>query len=365
MSWVNFLCKHCAALGVRVAHPRRFGVAAAALLLAVFGAGAGVARYTAGTFSADLEKARLALAQQQALLEHIGDLSARIVQLELEANGLASQMGTLKEFEARMQMDDVTVLQGPRARTQPAAQATPAATSTSPPASSSSALPSTPIGGPFLDAGDSAHLDNAIGQGAGDPAQALEADAANLSADTAANGPDILSALPGDMARQLGAVHDSLGRLTHALAGLNDHARQVTLAHMSFPGRRPVGAEASWISSTFGNRRDPFNTRMAFHSGVDFAANRGTPVYASAGGKVIFAGNRPAYGRTVEIDHGNGMVTRYAHTHKILVKKDQVVLPGQVIAQVGSSGRSTGTHLHFEIIKDGYFVDPSPWLARF
>jgi len=146
---------------------------------------------------------------------------------------------------------------------------------------------------------------------------------------------------------------------------LNDHARQVTLAHMSFPGRRPVGADASWVSSTFGNRRDPFNTRMAFHSGVDFAANRGTPVYASAGGKVIFAGNRPAYGRTVEIDHGNGMVTRYAHTHKILVKKDQVVLPGQVIAQVGSSGRSTGTHLHFEIIKDGYFVDPSPWLARF
>jgi len=109
---------------------------------------------------------------------------------------------------------------------------------------------------------------------------------------------DALSALPENLVLKLGAVHANLNRLTHVLAGLDEHAQQVTLAHMFFPGRRPVKEENSWISSRFGKRRDPFNTRLAFHSGIDFAAYRGTPIYASAGGKVVLAGNRPGYGRT-------------------------------------------------------------------
>jgi len=358
-----------------VIHSRRLGAMAVALLLAAFGLGVGVARHV-GQATAQLD-----FDQQQALLAHIGDLSARIVQLEMEANGLASRMGTLKEFEARMQMDDVTVRQGPRAKTQPSTQPIPAPApqfnpdpaadlepdvASSPPGGMAESLAeslaeSTSIGGPFLQTDDGA----ADADYARPGAAAHTDDAPDEWVDVTEDMHAAISRLPDNLVQSLGAVHGTLERLTHALAGLNEHAQTITLAHMAFPGRRPVSADASWVSSIFGKRKDPFNTRLAFHSGMDFAASLGTPIYASAGGKVVFAGHRPAYGKTVEIDHGNGMVTRYAHAHKLLVKKGQVVLPGQTVAQVGSSGRSTGTHLHFEIIKDGYFVDPAPYLARF
>jgi len=323
------------------------GAVAAVVLVAVLGLGVVLGAAFLPNFAPDFSPfARHAATQEteQALLNHIDDLSARIAQLEQEAGGLASQMGTIQEFEARMRMDDVTVRQGPRAKTRPAPSGAASGT-----------------GGVFLpleaetDAPDGANQPEMI-----DATEVL--DNTPLTDETLS---DALSALPENLVLKLDAVHANLNRLTHALAGLDEHAQQVTLAHMSFPGRRPIKEENSWISSYFGKRRDPFNTRLAFHSGIDFAAYRGTPIYASAGGKVVFAGNRPGYGRTVEIDHGNGMVTRYAHTLKILVKKNQIVTPGQLLAQVGSTGRSTGSHLHFEIIKDGHFVDPSPYLARF
>ena len=110
--------------------------------------------------------------------------------------------------------------------------------------------------------------------------------------------------------------------------------------------------------------RDPFNKRRAFHSGLDFPAPSGTPIRASAGGVVVYSGFRSDYGRQVEIDHGNGLVTRYSHARRLHVKVGDVVTPGQLIADVGSSGRSTGPHLHFEVLKNGRYVDPEDFLRE-
>ncbi|CAD5107987.1 M23 family metallopeptidase [Zestomonas carbonaria] len=132
-------------------------------------------------------------------------------------------------------------------------------------------------------------------------------------------------------------------------------------ALMAIPSRRPV--EQARLGSSFGNRLDPFNRRLAFHSGVDFALPSGSAVLAAAGGKVRAAGWQGGYGKRVEIDHGNGLVTRYAHLSRFEVRAGEVVTPGQRIGAVGSTGRSTGPHLHFEVLKDGRFVDPQRFLA--
>nr|WP_282565500.1 M23 family metallopeptidase [Paradevosia shaoguanensis] len=115
-------------------------------------------------------------------------------------------------------------------------------------------------------------------------------------------------------------------------------------------------------SSTFGNRRDPFTGRSAFHSGIDFPAPSGTSVLSAGAGKVTFVGQQSGYGNMVEIDHGNGLITRYAHLSAFLVKEGQVVATGSPIAKVGSTGRSTGPHLHFEVRRDENAVNPQQFL---
>ena len=116
-------------------------------------------------------------------------------------------------------------------------------------------------------------------------------------------------------------------------------------------------------TSNFGYRIDPFNGHSTFHEGVDFAAESGTPINAAASGKVIYADVHPAYGKCVEIDHGNGLVTRYAHGSELLVKEGDLVVRGQRIARVGSTGRSTGPHLHFEVRLNGVAQNPGRFLA--
>lgn len=143
---------------------------------------------------------------------------------------------------------------------------------------------------------------------------------------------------------------------------LLEDVAQRNAALMAIPSRRPVIAQARFVSS-FGNRIDPFRQRPAFHSGVDFAAPTGAAVYAAAGGRVRFAGQRGAYGKLLEVDHGNGLVTRYAHLSRLQVRAGEVVTPGQRIGAVGSTGRSTGPHLHFEVLQHGRFVDPQRFLA--
>lgn len=126
----------------------------------------------------------------------------------------------------------------------------------------------------------------------------------------------------------------------------------------------PAGwpAEGGFMSSAFGHRADPFTGRMAYHEGVDIASRLGSPIRAMADGVVSFAGEKTQYGRTVEITHGRGLTTRYAHALSLLVKVGDKVNRGDAVALVGSSGRSTGPHIHFEVLKDGRQVNPARYL---
>ncbi len=121
-------------------------------------------------------------------------------------------------------------------------------------------------------------------------------------------------------------------------------------------------ADINSISSGFGYRRDPFNGRAAMHSGLDFRAPHGDPIHAAAPGRVTFAGFKSGYGRVVEITHASGMVTRYAHMSRFSTRTGVNVEAGDVIGRIGSSGRSTGPHLHFEVRINGRAVNPRPFL---
>jgi len=123
-----------------------------------------------------------------------------------------------------------------------------------------------------------------------------------------------------------------------------------------------IPAAAQYISSGFGYRSDPFDGDAAFHAGLDFKAPFGAPVFAAAWGRVAFVGQRNGYGNVVEIDHGNGLLTRYAHMSAFRTQVGQPVRAGQVIGAVGSTGRSTGPHLHFEVRLNGQPVNPRPFL---
>lgn len=255
----------------------------------------------------------VSLEDNRYLIDRFGELSGRMIQLETEALELAERIGVIKEFEERIKPEEASdAPKGRVARTPPGR------------------------GGPLL---------RPTSNGEGVPAGEVRL--------------KVLDPLEDE----LSALDMDIERLLEVFADLDRVATSMNHAHMSFPGRKPVIGVA--VTSGFGNRIDPFNRRRAFHSGVDFPAPRGTPIYASAGGRVIFSGKRAHYGSTVEIAHGAGLVSRYAHASKLLVKEGQVVMPGEKIALIGSTGRSTGPHLHFEILRDGHFVDPSVYLARF
>ncbi len=128
------------------------------------------------------------------------------------------------------------------------------------------------------------------------------------------------------------------------------------------PSGKPV--MSGYISSYFGERMDPFNGEEAFHKGLDFASESGTDVLAVAQGVVTWAGPREGYGVLVEVNHGNGYVTRYAHNSRVLVTQGDTVERGQMIAVVGSTGRSTGPHVHFEVLRDGRQIDPMAFIGH-
>jgi murein DD-endopeptidase MepM/ murein hydrolase activator NlpD len=167
-----------------------------------------------------------------------------------------------------------------------------------------------------------------------------------------------------------GAPRQRLKSTQRIIDCVNDQVSQLqtqTLAHyaayMAFPGREPAPGARS--GSPYGNRLDPFTGHLSFHPGVDLVAPTGTPILASAGGRVVQAGERNGYGNAVDIRHGDGTMTRYGHASRVLVKAGDYVMPGQEIAEIGSTGRSTGPHLHFEVIVDGAQINPSPFLALF
>jgi len=147
---------------------------------------------------------------------------------------------------------------------------------------------------------------------------------------------------------------------------LNDREQQLTVlenvlmtSHMeeeASPEGRPI--KRGWISSFFGMRTNPFTGKSEMHKGMDFAGKMGSKVYAVAGGVVTWSGPRYGYGNLVEISHGNGYVTRYGHNASNVVTVGEAVKKGQIVSLMGSTGRSTGPHVHFEVLKKGKRVDP-------
>ncbi len=129
-----------------------------------------------------------------------------------------------------------------------------------------------------------------------------------------------------------------------------------------FIAGRPI--KKGWMSSRYGRRTDPFNGRIAWHAGVDFAGKMGSDIVSVAAGVVTWSSKRSGYGQMVEVNHGGGFSTRYAHNSENLVKVGDIVQKGQVIALMGSSGRSTGPHVHFEVYKHGRAVDPASYIHR-
>ncbi len=125
---------------------------------------------------------------------------------------------------------------------------------------------------------------------------------------------------------------------------------------------RPI--TKGWMSSPYGLRRDPFRGNRAWHKGIDFAGREGSPVIAVAAGIVTRSGPLRGYGELVEIDHGDALVTRYGHNKENLVKVGDLVKKDQIIAHMGSTGRSTGPHVHFEVYKNGRHVDPASYVRR-
>ncbi len=158
-----------------------------------------------------------------------------------------------------------------------------------------------------------------------------------------------------ELARQIGLKDEYFGLLENEI--FDQRLKQARL-----PSTLPV--QAPWNSSAFGWRIDPFTGQQAMHEGVDFVANEGTPIVAAAAGMVITATAHPQYGNMVEIDHGFGITTRYAHAAKLLTRPGDLVRRGQKIATLGSTGRSTGPHLHFEVRVGGAAQNPDRFLRR-
>lgn len=164
-----------------------------------------------------------------------------------------------------------------------------------------------------------------------------------------------LTAMVDDLQGQLSSREQQLGVLENLIL-TRELNKQV------YPEGRPV--QEGFISSYFGRRADPFTGYSAVHKGLDFAGPEGTKVTSVAAGLVTYAGERSGYGQMVEINHGNGLATRYCHNEKILVKQGEMVRKGQDVALIGSTGRSTGPHLHFEVLKNGTQVDPLRFIGE-
>lgn len=171
----------------------------------------------------------------------------------------------------------------------------------------------------------------------------------------AAYEPPAYMDLLGQLARDIEDREQQLGVLETLLA---DRKLQRDI----FIAGRPV--KKGWMSSRFGRRSDPITGKRAWHNGLDFAGKDGADVISVAAGVVVFAGTRNGYGKMVEINHGGGYSTRYGHHRDLVVKAGDIVRKGEVIGLMGSSGRSTGPHVHFEVFKNGRVVDPSTYVHR-
>ncbi len=182
----------------------------------------------------------------------------------------------------------------------------------------------------------------------------------------AVGGPE--DALPGE-SYTTPALSDMIGQLE---ARISDREQQLRLLD-SLISRKQIEDERfvagrpitwGWLSSRYGYRSDPFTGRRTWHAGVDLAGREGSDIIAVAAGVVTYADDRHGYGNLVEVDHGEGLVTRYAHCKTIEVEVGDIVQKGQVLALMGSTGRSTGPHVHFEVLRDGKSQNPEHYIQR-
>jgi murein DD-endopeptidase MepM/ murein hydrolase activator NlpD len=243
--------------------------------------------------------------QGKVVVHRIGELSGRLTRLEIEAAELARRLRVAPSGKAAV--DDAEAAR----------------------AVASDADDASPRGGPLLPVRDEtsriAHPMRSHGDESGAGLSRLEI--------------------------RIEWLQTTLDRMTGALADRD-------LATMAYPSRLPVQGQLARISSGFGVRQDPFTGRLARHTGLDIPAAHGTAILASGGGRVTSAGFRGPYGNAVVIDHGDGLQTLYGHCSKLYVRTGDLVMPQQKIAAVGSTGRSTGPHLHFELIRHGERVAP-------
>lgn len=165
----------------------------------------------------------------------------------------------------------------------------------------------------------------------------------------------------GDLLKDLNELQAQFDASGRQLSVLESMLYNQQLERQSVPSQRPSNG---YITSGFGARSDPFSGGRAHHMGIDFDANTGDPVRSAAGGVVSYAGIKTGYGNVVEIDHGNGYSTLYGHNSRLLVRVGDLVRSGQEIAKAGSTGRSTGPHVHFEVHQNGRPVNPRPFLDK-
>jgi len=186
----------------------------------------------------------------------------------------------------------------------------------------------------------------------------------NFSADAAMGGPEksVGSSNSSEVTASLDTLAQQVERQQERLSALENLLLDRKLSAAVTPSGWPV--DGGWISSGFGVRADPFNGHQAMHEGVDIASRMGSPVLAVADGVVTHSGEKAGYGLLVEITHESGLITHYGHTSATLVKVGDRVKKGQEIALVGSSGRSTGPHLHFEVVRNGSPVNPMRYLQQ-
>ena len=157
-------------------------------------------------------------------------------------------------------------------------------------------------------------------------------------------------------------LKDRLDYRQQQIQALAEVLNSQRLVEETYLAGKPV--RKGWLSSKYGFRSDPFSGRRSFHKGIDFASPHGSDILAVASGVVTWADYKPGYGLLVEVNHGNELTTRYAHAQSLLVGLGNVVEKGQPLATVGSSGRSTGPHVHFEVLRHGQQIDPYPYVLR-
>jgi murein DD-endopeptidase MepM/ murein hydrolase activator NlpD len=176
-----------------------------------------------------------------------------------------------------------------------------------------------------------------------------------------AEGEGVSAQIP-DLSQMLSTLERRVDTRESQLAALENVILAKELKREIHPEGRPV--ESGFISSYFGEREDPFDGQETFHKGVDFAGAKGSTVMAVAAGIVTWAGERSGFGKLVEINHGDGYVTRYAHNEKTLVSVGETVKRGDPVGLMGSTGHSTGPHVHFEVLRNGRQVDPLSFIGR-